>query len=176
MEVFLLSAVRTPIGKFLGGLADVPAPRLGAFVIAEALKRAGVAGGDVDEVIFGAVVTAGVGQAPARQAALFAGLPNTIAAVTVNKVCGSGLKAVMLAAQAIKAGDASVVVAGGMESMSRAPFLLPNVRAGYKYGDQTAKDALIRDGLWCAFENWPMGDAAEHTATSCGIRVANAGR
>ena len=176
MEVFLLSAVRTPIGKFLGGLADVPAPRLGAFVIAEALKRAGVAGGDVDEVIFGAVVTAGVGQAPARQAALFAGLPNTIAAVTVNKVCGSGLKAVMLAAQAIKAGDASVVVAGGMESMSRAPFLLPNVRAGYKYGDQTAKDALILDGLWCAFENWPMGDAAEHTATSCGISRAEQDR
>ena len=176
MEVFLLSAVRTPIGKFLGGLADVPAPRLGAFVIAEALKRAGVAGGDVDEVIFGAVVTAGVGQAPARQAALFAGLPNTIAAVTVNKVCGSGLKAVMLAAQAIKAGDASVVVAGGMESMSRAPFLLPNVRAGYKYGDQTAKDALILDGLWCAFENWPMGDAAEHTATSCGITRAEQDR
>ena len=176
MEVFLLSAVRTPIGKFLGGLADVPAPRLGAFVIAEALKRAGVAGGDVDEVIFGAVVTAGVGQAPARQAALFAGLPNTIAAVTVNKVCGSGLKAVMLAAQAIKAGDASVVVAGGMESMSRSPFLLPNVRAGYKYGDQTAKDALILDGLWCAFENWPMGDAAEHTATSCGISRAEQDR
>ena len=176
MEVFLLSAVRTPIGKFLGGLAEVPAPRLGAVVIAEALKRAGVAAGAVDEVIFGAVVTAGVGQAPARQAALFAGLPNTIAAVTVNKVCGSGLKAVMLAAQAIKAGDASVVVAGGMESMSRAPFLLPNVRAGYKYGDQTAKDALVLDGLWCAFENWPMGDAAEHTATSCGISRAEQDR
>ena len=176
MEVFLLSAVRTPIGKFLGGLAGVPAPRLGAVVIAEALKRAGVAAGAVDEVIFGAVVTAGVGQAPARQAALFAGLPNTIAAVTVNKVCGSGLKAVMLAAQAIKAGDASVVVAGGMESMSRAPFLLPNVRAGYKYGDQTAKDALVLDGLWCAFENWPMGDAAEHTATSCGISRAEQDR
>ncbi len=169
MEVFLLSAVRTPIGKFLGGLADLPAPRLGAVVIAAALKRAGVSGNDVDELIFGEVVTAGVGQAPARQAALFAGLPNTIPAVTINKVCGSGLKAVMLAAQAIKAGDASVVVAGGMESMSRAPFLLPNVRAGYKYGDQTAKDALILDGLWCAFQNWPMGDAAEHTATSCGI-------
>ena len=176
MEVFLLSAVRTPIGKFLGGLADVPAPRLGAAVIAEALKRAGVAVDDVDEVIFGEVVTAGVGQAPARQAALFARLPNTIPAVTINKVCGSGLKAVMLAAQAIKAGDASVVVAGGMESMSRAPFLLPNVRAGYKYGDQTAKDALILDGLWCAFENWPMGDAAEHTATICGITRAEQDR
>ncbi len=169
MDVVLLSAVRTPIGKFLGGLADLPAPRLGAVVIAEALKRAGVAPSAVDEVIFGEVVTAGVGQAPARQAALFAGLPTSIAALTINKVCGSGLKAVMLAAQAIKAGDASVVVAGGMESMSQTPFLLPKVRAGYKYGDQTAKDALIQDGLWCAFQNWPMGDAAEHTATSCGI-------
>lgn len=169
MDVVLLSAVRTPIGKFLGGLADLPAPRLGAVVITEALKRAGVAPGAVDEVIFGEVVTAGVGQAPARQAALFAGLPNSIAAVTINKVCGSGLKAVMLAAQAIKAGDGSLIVAGGMESMSQAPFLLPKVRAGYKFGDQTAKDALIQDGLWCAFQNWPMGDAAEHTATSSGI-------
>ena len=169
MDVVLLSAVRTPVGKFLGGLADLPAPRLGAIVIAESLKRAGVSPDAVDEVIFGEVVTAGVGQAPARQAALFAGLPTGIAAVTINKVCGSGLKAVMLAAQAIRAGDASVIVAGGMESMSRAPFLLPNVRGGYKYGDQTAKDALILDGLWCAFENWPMGSAAEHTATTCGI-------
>ena len=169
MDVVLLSAVRTPIGKFLGGLAELPAPRLGAVVIAESLKRAGISPDAVDEVIFGEVVTAGVGQAPARQAALFAGLPNTIAAVTINKVCGSGLKAVMLAAQAIRAGDASVIVAGGMESMSRAPFLLPNVRGGYKYGDQTAKDALILDGLWCAFENWPMGNAGEHTATTCGI-------
>ena len=176
MEDFLLSAVRTPVGKFLGGLGEVPAPRLGAVVIAEALKRAGVSGNNVDEVIFGEVVTAGVGQAPARQAALLAGLPNTIPAVTVNKVCGSGLKAVMLAAQAIKAGDASVVVAGGMESMSRAPFLLPNVRSGYKYGDQTAKDSLILDGLWCAFQNWPMGDAAEYTATSCGISRAEQDR
>lgn len=176
MDVVLLSAVRTPIGKFLGGLADLPAPRLGAVVIAEALKRADIDPSAVDEVIFGEVVTAGVGQAPARQAALFAGLPNTIAAVTINKVCGSGLKAVMLAAQAIKAGDASVVVAGGMESMSQAPYLLPKVRAGYKYGDQTAKDALIQDGLWCAFQNWPMGDAAEHTATSCGIGRAEQDR
>jgi acetyl-CoA C-acetyltransferase len=176
MDVVLLSAVRTPIGKFLGGLAELPAPRLGAIVIAESLKRAGVSPDAVDEVIFGEVVTAGVGQAPARQAALFAGLPTSIAAVTINKVCGSGLKAVMLAAQAIHAGDASVIVAGGMESMSRAPFLLPNVRGGYKYGDQTAKDALILDGLWCAFENWPMGNAAEHTATTCGISRADQDR
>src|SRR5207237_5236846 len=104
------------------------------------------------------------------------GLPDTIAAFTVNKVCGSGLKAVMLAAQSIKAGDANVVVAGGMESMSRAPFLLPNVRQGYKYGDQTAKDALVHDGLWCAFENWPMGNAAEHTASQCGISRAEQDR
>ena len=176
MDAFILSAVRTPIGKFLGGLADVPAPKLGAAAIAEAVKRAGVSPARVDEVVMGCVVQAGLGQAPARQAAIFAGLPDTIAAYTVNKVCGSGLKAVMLAAQSIKAGDASVVVAGGMESMSRAPFLLPNVRGGYKYGDQTAKDALVHDGLWCAFENWPMGDAAEHIAVKCGVTRADQDR
>jgi len=169
MDVFILSAVRTPVGKFLGGLSDLPAPKLGAIAVAEAVKRAGVKSTDVDEVVMGCVVQAGVGQAPARQAAIFGGLPDTIAAYTVNKVCGSGLKAVMLAAQSIKAGDAGVVVAGGMESMSRAPFLLPNVRAGYKYGDQSAKDSLIQDGLWCAFENCAMGDAAEHIATKCGV-------
>jgi acetyl-CoA C-acetyltransferase len=166
-EVVIISAVRTPIGRFLGELSDLPAPRLGATAVREALKRAGVAADRVDEVIMGNVVQAGVGQNPARQAALFADMPNTIAAYTVNKVCGSGLKAVMLAAQAIRAGDAQIVVAGGMESMSRAPFLLPNVRQGYKYGDQKAVDALIHDGLWCAFENWPMGDAAEHIAAKC---------
>src|SRR5437763_15308223 len=123
MDAFLLSAVRTPIGKFLGELSEVPAPRLGAVAIAEAIRRANVKPAEVDEVIMGNVVQAGEGQAPARQAALFAGLPDTIAAYTVNKVCGSGLKAVMLAAQAIKAGDASLVVAGGMESMSNAPHL-----------------------------------------------------
>ena len=169
MSAVILSAVRTPVGKFLGGLADVPAPKLAAVAIAEALKYGNVSPAMVDEVILGQVLQAGVGQAPARQAALAAGLPDTIAAFAVNKVCGSGLKAVMLAAQAIRAGDASVVVAGGMENMSRAPFLLPNVRAGYKYGDQTAKDSLIHDGLWCAFENWAMGEAAERIATKCGI-------
>ena len=168
-DAVILSAVRTPIGKFLGELSALPAPRLGAVAVKEALVRAGVAPDRVDEVIMGNVIQAGVGQNPARQAALFAGLPNTIAAYTVNKVCGSGLKAVMLAAQAIRAGDAEILVAGGMESMSRAPFLLPNVRNGYKYGDQKAVDALIHDGLWCAFENWPMGDAAEHIAAKCGI-------
>ncbi len=169
MTAFLVSAVRTPIGKFLGGLSSFSAPQLGAVVVKEAIARAGVTPGVVDEAIFGCVVTAGLGQAPARQAALHGGLPDTIPALTINKVCGSGLKAVMLAAQAIKAGDVEVIVAGGMESMSRAPFLLPNVRAGYKYGDQTAKDSLILDGLWCAFEDHAMGDSAEHTAKTCGI-------
>ena len=130
MDVFILSAARTPIGKFLGELADVPAPRLGAVALAEAIKRANVRPDQIDEVIMGNVVQAGVGQAPARQAALAAGLPDTIAAYTVNKVCGSGLKAVMLGAQAIRAGDAEIVAAGGMESMSRAPHLIEGVAAG----------------------------------------------
>jgi acetyl-CoA C-acetyltransferase len=176
MDAFILSAVRTPIGKFLGELADLPAPKLGAVAIAEALKRANVPPDRVDEVVMGNVVQAGVGQAPARQAALAAGLPDTIAAYTVNKVCGSGLKAVMLAAQAIKAGDAGVVVAGGMESMSRAPFLLPNVRAGYKYGDQKAVDALVHDGLWCPFENCAMGESAEYIAGKCEVTRADQDR
>jgi len=165
----ILSAVRTPIGRFLGDLSELPAPRLGSIVIREALKRAHVDAGRVDEVIMGNVVQAGVGQNPARQAALFAALSDTIAAYTVNKVCGSGLKAVMLAAQAIRAGDAEIVVAGGIESMSQAPYLLPGARTGFKYGDQKVVDALIRDGLWCAFENWPMGEAAEYIAEKCSI-------
>jgi acetyl-CoA C-acetyltransferase len=176
MDIFLLSAVRTPVGKFLGELADVPAPRLGAVALKEALARAGVAPDRVDEAIFGNVVQAGVGQAPARQAALFAGLPDTIPAYTVNKVCGSGLKAVMLAAQAIKAGDAEIVAAGGFESMSLAPHLLERSRTGLKYGDGKLVDALIRDGLWCAFENWPMGDAAEHIAAKCNVSRADQDR
>ena len=176
MNSYLVSAVRTPIGKFLGSLAEFAAPQLGAFAVREAMRRANVSPGNVDEVILGHVVQAGCGQNPARQAALAAGLPNTIDAHTTNMVCGSGLKAVMLADRAIRCGDAHVVVAGGMESMSRAPFLLPNVRGGYKYGDQTAVDALIRDGLWCAFENWPMGHAAEHTADSCGLSRAEQDR
>jgi acetyl-CoA C-acetyltransferase len=169
MDILLHAAVRTPVGKFLGELADLPAPRLGAVAIKEALARAGAAPDRVDEAIFGNVVQAGVGQNPARQAALAAGLPDSIPAYTVNKVCGSGLKAVMLAAQAIKAGDASVIVAGGFESMSLAPHLLERSRTGLKYGDGKLIDALIRDGLWCPFENWPMGDAAEHIATKCGV-------
>src|SRR5438309_11599242 len=134
-DAFILSAARTPIGKYLGALADVSAPALAAVAIREALKRAKVPPERVDEVILGNVIQAGVGQNPARQAALNAGLPDTIAAVTINKVCGSGLKAVMLAAQAIKAGDADLVVAGGMESMSRAPYLLFGTRTGWKYVD-----------------------------------------
>src|SRR4051794_29663365 len=168
-DAFLLAASRTPIGKYLGGLADVSAPQLGAVALKAALERAKVSPDRVDEVIFGNVLQAGLGQNPARQAALQAGLPDTIAAYTVNKVCGSGLKAVMLAAQAIRAGDAELVAAGGMESMSRAPYLLFGARAGWKYGDQKAVDAMIHDGLWCAFENWHMGEAAEHIAAKCGI-------
>jgi acetyl-CoA C-acetyltransferase len=168
-DVFLLSAARTPIGKFLGSLADVPAPQLGAVALREALHRARVPAEQVEEVILGNVIQAGVGQNPARQAALQAGLPDRIAAFTVNKVCGSGLKAVMLAAQAIRAGDAELIVAGGTESMSRAPYLLCGARAGWKYGDQKVVDAMIHDGLWCAFENWHMGEAAEHIAAKCGV-------
>jgi acetyl-CoA C-acetyltransferase len=169
-DAFLFAAARTPIGKFLGGLADVSAPELGAVALKEALQRANIAPEKVDEVIFGNVLQAGLGQNPARQAALKAGLPDTIAAFTVNKVCGSGLKAVMLAAQAIRAGDADVVAAGGMESMSRAPHLLFGARAGWKYGDQKVVDSVVHDGLWCSFENWAMGDAAEHVAAKCGIK------
>ncbi|WP_439631212.1 acetyl-CoA C-acetyltransferase [Gemmata sp.] len=176
MDAYILSAVRTPIGKFLGGLSELTAPKLGAVAIAEALKRARVEPAQVQDVIMGNVVQAGVGQAPARQAAILAGVPDTVPAHTTNMVCGSGLKAVMLAAQSIRTGDASLVVAGGMESMSRAPFLLQGVRQGYKYGDQTTQDALVRDGLWCAFENWPMGDAAEHIASKCDVSRADQDR
>jgi acetyl-CoA C-acetyltransferase len=176
MDAFILSAVRTPIGKFLGGFAEIPAPRLGAIAIAEAVKRAGVEPGQVEDVIMGNVIQAGLGQAPARQAAIFAGIPDTVPAHTTNMVCGSGLKAVMLATQSIKAGDANLIVAGGMESMSRAPFLLPGVRQGYKYGDQKTVDALINDGLWCAFENWAMGEAAEHIASKCSVTRADQDR
>src|SRR5437016_14522011 len=168
-EAFIVSAVRTPIGRYLGGLSELPAPELGSLVIGEALRRAGVSPDKVDEVIMGHVLQAGVGQNPARQAALKAGLPDSIAAYTVNKVCGSGLKSVMLAAQAIRAGDADLILAGGMESMSRAPYLLFGARTGWKYGDQKAVDAMIHDGLWCAFENWHMGEAAEHIAEKCRI-------
>ncbi|HLX57764.1 MAG TPA: acetyl-CoA C-acetyltransferase [Ktedonobacteraceae bacterium] len=157
----IVAAVRVPTGKFLGGLSSFSAPQLGAIVIKEAVRRAGIAPGAIDEVIMGNVVSAGVGQAPARQAAIHAGLPDDIPAFTVNKVCGSGLKAVMLAAQAIRAGDAQAFVAGGMESMSNAPYLLTKARTGYRMGNAEMIDAVVHDGLWCAFENIHMGEEAE---------------
>ena len=175
-DAFIVSAVRTPIGKYLGGLADLSAAELGGRVLQETLQRTRIPAGAVEEVIMGCVLQAGLGQNSARQAALKAGLPETMAAFPVNKVCGSGLKAVMLAAQAIRAGDADVILAGGMESMSRAPHLLFNARAGWKIGDQKAVDAMIHDGLWCAFENWHMGEAAEHIASKCGIGRADQDR
>src|SRR6267378_4105736 len=165
----ILSAVRTPIGKYLGGLRPYPTPELGALVIREAVRRAGIHDDAVDEVIMGHVLQGGVGQAPARQAAIHAGLPGTVPALTINKVCGSGLKAVMLAAQAIKAGDAQCIVAGGMESMSNAPHYVYGMRGGIKAGDQTLVDGMIRDGLWDSFSNTHMGNLAEYTAKKAGI-------
>jgi acetyl-CoA C-acetyltransferase len=164
-DAFVLSGARTPIGRFLGGLRDVPAPELGATVIRESVARAAIRPEQVDEVIMGIILAAGVGQAPARQAALKAGLPPAVAALTINKMCGSGLKAVMLAAQAIRAGDAKIVVAGGMESMSRAPYLLRGAREGLRLGDSKLEDALLLDWLWCAFEGCHMGVHADFTAS-----------
>jgi acetyl-CoA C-acetyltransferase len=169
----ILSATRTPIGKFLGGLAPLPAPRLGALVVREAVTRAAIDPASIDEVILGHVLQGGAGQAPARQAAIHAGLPGTIPALTVNKVCGSGLKAVMLAAQAIKAGDARCVVAGGMESMSNAPHFLGGLRGGVKAGNQQLTDLMIHDGLWDSFSNQHMGNLAEYTAKKAGISRAD---
>ncbi len=147
----------------------MPAPRLGAVAVAEAVRRAALPVDTIDEVIMGNVLSAGLGQAPARQAALLAGLPDAVAALTINKMCGSGLKAVMLADQAIRAGDARVVVAGGMESMSRAPFLISGARAGWKFGDQTVRDSMLYDGLWCAIEDVAMGAEADYIAESRGV-------
>ena len=161
---YLISGARTPIGSFLGGLSSLSAPKLGGIAIEAAMSRAKVAVGDVDEVIMGNVIGAGVGQAPARQAALAAGLPNTIAALTINKVCGSGLKAVMLADQAIRCGDASLILAGGMENMSAAPHIVKNLRGGLKLGDGSLTDAMVYDGLTCSFESCHMGMHAEHIA------------
>jgi acetyl-CoA C-acetyltransferase len=165
----IVAATRTPIGRFLGSLGSLTAPQLGAVVVREAVRRAGVDVGVVDEVIMGHVVQGGSGQAPARQAAIHAGLPGTVPALTINKVCGSGLKAVMLAAQSIKAGDAQCVVAGGMESMSAVPFYLYGIRDGVKFGNQHLVDGVIHDGLWCSFGNCHMGSHAEYTATKAGI-------
>src|SRR6476619_2120034 len=163
-EAVIVSAVRTPTGRFLGSLKDFSATQLGAMVVAEAVRRAGIDPGIVEECIMGNVVSAGLGQAPARQAALNGGLPDAVAALTVNKVCGSGLKAVMLADQGIRAGDVDVVVAGGMESMSNCPYLLPRVRDGLRMGNSEMLDSMITDGLWCAFENVHMGNAGEVVA------------
>lgn len=161
-EVVIVSAVRTAIGSFGGALKDVPATKLGAIVIKEAVERAGIKPEQVSEVIMGNVLQAGLGQNPARQAAIESGLPETVPAMTINKVCGSGLKAVHLAYQAIYAGDAAIVVAGGMENMSLAPYLMPKARTGYRMGDQTIVDSMIQDGLTCAFNNYHMGITAEN--------------
>jgi acetyl-CoA C-acetyltransferase len=163
-EVVVAGAVRTPIGSFLGALSSVPATRLGAIAVAEAVRRAGIDPARVDEVLMGNVLSAGLGQNPARQAALEAGLPDVVPATTVNKVCGSGLKAVALAAQAIRAGDANVVVAGGMENMSAAPHLLRGSREGHRMGDAALVDSMIHDGLWCAACDVHMGVTAENIA------------
>jgi acetyl-CoA C-acetyltransferase len=163
-EAVIVSAVRTPTGKFLGGLKDFSATELGAMVVAEAVRRAGIDPASVDECIMGNVVSAGLGQAPARQAALRGGLSNDVAALTINKVCGSGLKAVMLAAQAIGVGDSSIVVAGGMESMSNCPYLLERVREGLRMGNGQLIDSMINDGLWCSFEQCHMGNSGEVVA------------
>src|SRR5258706_4904507 len=163
-DAVILSGARTPIGKFVGALAAVPARRLGAAAIQAAVARAGLDPAQIDELIMGQVVAAGSGQAPARQAGIYAGLPAVVGAYSLNKACGSGLQAVMSAAQAIRAGDAELMVAGGMESMSGAPYLLPKARPGQRFGHQEALDALITDGLWCSLEEWLMGDAAEWIA------------
>jgi acetyl-CoA C-acetyltransferase len=165
----IVSAARTPIGRFLGSLSSLQAPELGALAIKAAIERATIDASDIGEVIMGNVLQAGVGQAPARQAMIKAGVPAAVPAYTVNKVCGSGLQAVMLAAQAIRAGDEELLVAGGMESMSNAPHLVFGMRTGIKFGPQVMQDALIKDGLWCAFYNRHMGGHAEYTAKKAGI-------
>lgn len=161
-EVVIVSAVRTAIGSFQGALKDVPATKLGAIVIEKALEKAGVSKEIVDEVIMGNVLQAGLGQNPARQASIQAGLPQSVSALTINKVCGSGLKAIHLATQAIIAGDADIIVAGGMENMSQSPYLLKNARDGFRMGDQKVVDSMISDGLWCAFNDYHMGVTAEN--------------
>jgi acetyl-CoA C-acetyltransferase len=168
-DVYVLSAARTPIGKFGGGLSTTPATELGAVAIRAAVERSGIAPERVDEVIMGQVIQAGAGQAPARQAGLRAGLPEGVSATTINKVCGSGMKSVMLGAAAIRAGDAEVIVAGGMENMNLGPYLLPQARTGYRLGDGKLVDATVRDGLWCATCDVHMGNHAERVATKHGV-------
>jgi acetyl-CoA C-acetyltransferase len=168
----IVSGVRTPIGKFLGALSSLKAPELGAIAVAEAMKRAQLGPSDPEEVILGHVVQGGAGQAPARQAQIKAGIDPAVGALTINKVCGSGLKAVMLAAQAVRAGDAKIVVAGGMESMSNVPHYLYTGRTGVKLGDTTLVDGVVRDGLWCSFNDCHMGALAEFTASNSNISRA----
>jgi acetyl-CoA C-acetyltransferase len=163
-EAVIVSAVRTPVGTMGGAFLDVPAPRLGAIAVEEAIRRAGIDAAEVEEVLMGNVLQAGLGQNPARQASLGAGLATSVPTMTVNKVCGSGLKTVALAAQAIRAGDAEVLVAGGMENMTRAPYLIENARYGYRLGHGELVDVMIRDGLWCAFDDCHMGVTAENVA------------
>src|SRR3989454_4770670 len=168
-DVVIISGCRTPIGKFQGSLSEVSAPQLGAIAVREAVKRANIDPKQVDECIMGNVVSAGLGQNPARQAALFGGLPPEVGAMTINKVCGSGLKAVALAAQAIQTGNASIVVAGGMESMTNAPYLLPNARKGYRLGNGQLIDSMVTDGLWDVYNNYHMGMTGENVAEKYGI-------
>ncbi|UCD94459.1 MAG: acetyl-CoA C-acyltransferase, partial [Candidatus Zixiibacteriota bacterium] len=162
-EAFIVSACRTGIGNFLGGLSKFTAVQLGAMAVKEAIKRSGIDVNKIDEVIMGQVVQAGCGQAPARQAAIHGGVPASIPSMTINKVCGSGLKAVMLAAQSIRAGDGNCFVAGGMESMSGTPYILHGAKAGLRFGDKKFQDVMVLDGLWCSFKNWHMGSSAELT-------------
>ena len=171
-EAVIISAARTPVGKFLGSLKGFSATDLGAIAVRESVRRAGVKPEEVDEVIMGCVIQAGLGQAPARQAALRAGLPPSVSAVTVNKVCGSGLKAVMMAAQGIQLGDTDIVVAGGMESMSNAPYLIPKAREGYRLGNGELVDSMINDGLWCSFDNHHMGCTGEVVAEKYSVSRA----
>lgn len=168
-EVFIVSGARTPIGSFMGALATLPAPKLGSHAIGAALTRGSVAPDHVDEVLMGNVLSGGIGQAPARQAAIFAGIPDSVPCTSVNKVCGSGMKTVMMAAQAIKAGDANIVVAGGMESMSLAPYILQKARAGYRMGNGEVVDMMIHDGLWDPYKNIHMGNAGELCSRECNI-------
>src|SRR5215831_1530555 len=168
-EVVIFSACRTPVGKFQGSLSDLNATQLGSIVVGEVVKRANLNPAQVDECIMGNVVSAGLGQNPARQAAIFGGLPPEVSAMTINKVCGSGLKAVGLAAQAIQTGNSTVVVAGGMESMSNAPYLLPQGRKGFRMGDAQVVDSMIRDGLWDVYNDYHMGITGENVAEKYGI-------
>src|SRR5947209_9525253 len=171
-DVVIISGCRTPVGKFQGSLSDLSAPQLGAIAVREAIKRAGVEVAEIDECIMGNVVSAGLGQNPARQAAIFGGLAPAVGAMTINKVCGSGLKAVALAAQAVQTGNSSVVVAGGMESMTNAPYLLPQARKGYRLGNAQIVDSMVHDGLWDIYNDYHMGITGENVAEEYAIKRA----